>query len=62
MNRRADIHVLPLNDTIDHLELRECVCRPRIEKQSDCPAVVVHHAADGREYFEDGHTPLESEQ
>jgi hypothetical protein len=49
----SDIHVLPVDDLIAHVESRGCVCRPRCDE--GVPAVVVHNAADGREYFEPNH-------
>lgn len=48
----ADIHVLPVDDLIEHLELRQCVCRPDVDEDGE-HAVIVHHSADGREYFEE---------
>lgn len=47
-----DTHVLPLNDLITHLELRQCPCQPSVEEFPNGNAVVVHRSADGREYFE----------
>ena len=68
----GDIHVLPVNDAREHDEHRSCWCRPRVEHQvttrpdayglHDVPAVVVHHALDGREYWEPGHVPTEPVQ
>lgn len=52
----SDIHVLPIGDTIEHLELRQCWCRPTVDDNAP-DAVVVHHSADGREYYEPGFTP-----
>lgn len=49
----SDIHVLPVNDTIEHLELRQCWCRPRIDEGTGA-VVVIHNSADGREHFEPG--------
>ena len=48
----ADWHVLPINDTIEHLELRQCWCRPEIRDAEMAEALVIHNSADGREYFE----------
>lgn len=50
--RPADIHVLPVNDTIEHQELRQCWCRPDVKENAGA-TMVTHHAADGREYFEE---------
>lgn len=57
MTRRGDVHVVPLNDLIDHAMVIQCACRPSVERDPvdwDAVALVVHHAADGREHFEDG--------
>jgi hypothetical protein len=51
----SDIHVLPEHDLIEHEQLRQCPCRPTVEIQPNGVAVVIHHSADGREYFEDDH-------
>lgn len=48
-----DVHVLPLNDTVAHTELRQCWCQPRVDDENGT-ALVVHHSADCREYFELG--------
>ena len=48
----SDVHVVPVNDLIQHQEIRQCPCRPDVEIQPNGNAVVVHHSADGREYFE----------
>lgn len=58
---KGDVHVLPLNDAIEHLESRSCLCRPRIEEIS-LHAVVIHHAADGREHFESDYQSTETLQ
>jgi len=44
------MHVLPLNDLIEHYENRECPCNPRLElvPESDT-MLVIHDALDGRE-------------
>ena len=47
----ADIHVLPVNDLMAHEEIRQCWCRPTVDADAATP-IVVHHSADGREYFE----------
>ena len=47
-----DTHIIPLDDLVQHLEIRQCLCRPAVEEFSNGNAVVVHNAADGREYFE----------
>ena len=52
LNCSSDIHVIPENDLLDHLQVRQCWCLPRVDEQGPDEAVIVHHAADGREYFE----------
>lgn len=49
-----DIHVVPVNDTREHDEIRQCWCRPRLE-EAGLRVLVVHNSADGREYFEPDH-------
>jgi hypothetical protein len=51
----ADIHVTPLKDLVEHAETRDCPCHPRIlvDDVAEGDAVVVHHAADGRELIEE---------
>lgn len=48
----ADVHVVPVDDTRLHDERRDCWCGPRITRESGAAALVVHHAADGRELVE----------
>jgi hypothetical protein len=58
----SDVHVLPINDLIEHSETRGCVCRPDVQDLGG-GIVVVHHAADAREYFEpDGPVTTEAVQ
>lgn len=54
MSATTDVHVLPLEDLRLHDERRQCWCRPRVDVIGIGGAVVVHHALDGREYFEPG--------
>lgn len=54
LTHMSDIHVVPVNDIIEHLELRQCWCRPLVTEHEYGSAVVTHHAADAREYFEEG--------
>lgn len=53
----GDIHVVPVNDIIEHEDIRQCWCRPRIERADTPCAIVVHHSADGREHFEPDASP-----
>lgn len=55
-----DYHVVPLNDLVQHLQLRQCLCHPAVEEFPNGNAVVVHHAADAREYFEATNTVKET--
>lgn len=61
--RRADrpassttVHVLPIDDTRDHVETPQCWCRPRVERVETYlggwGTVITHHSADGRELQE----------
>lgn len=53
LNRDSDIHVIPENDLLEHLQLRQCWCLPRVEDRGVDASLIIHHAADGREYFEE---------
>lgn len=48
------IHVIPLNDDVEHGETVDCVCGPDLEAIGE-PAVLLvrHHSLDGREHHED---------
>ncbi len=48
------IHVLPLNDLIEHEESEDCPCGPDVELVSALNDgwVVSHHSLDGREESE----------
>ncbi len=46
------LHVVPLNDTYEHLPHQDCWCCP--EQDDENPTVWVHHSADEREKFETG--------
>ena len=51
--QEADLHIVPLRDTADHDTLVQGLCRPTIEDYGPHSArVIMHHAYDGREYFE----------
>ena len=43
------IHVMPVNDLIEHIEHEWCPCNPRIEEDGQ---IIVHNAADNREIVE----------
>jgi len=47
-----DVHVVPVNDTREHRDRRDCWCWPSVTREPGCAAVVVHHAADGRDLVE----------
>ena len=46
------IHVIPLNDLRDHVDVKECWCKPIAD--CDYENIFVHNALDGREAFERG--------
>ncbi len=52
MAKNKDIHVMPLNDLVEHLDNRTCICGPT----ETTPGVLVHHSLDGREMREPGYT------
>lgn len=49
---QAEVHVMPVNDLVEHDQEDDCWCRPRVElvegSRPDC-WMVVHDALDGRE-------------
>lgn len=45
-------HVVPMNDLREHDPSPECWCRP--DEDGEVPGVWRHHAADGREAYEQG--------
>lgn len=57
MNLPPDIHITPINDLREHLDSRDCWCKPRIEIEEDFltdekKVLVIHHSLDGRELVE----------
>ena len=50
------MHVLPINDLIDHTDSENCICGPTIEPiqhgDGTIDWLVVHHSLDGRENHE----------
>ena len=42
------VHVIPINDWIEHSVDTGCICEPEFDIQSNGRAVVIHDAADGR--------------
>jgi hypothetical protein len=44
------VHVIPLNDLREHVELDTCWCNPMLLEDG----LIVHNAMDGRELFETG--------
>jgi len=50
----GEVHVLPLGDTSEHAERRDCACLPRVEKPTNPndKTLIVHYSFDGREAFE----------
>jgi len=47
------VHVIPLYDLKEHIPYPECWCHPTADDE-EYPEILMHHAADGREDFEDG--------
>ena len=45
------IHVLPINDLIEHEETSTCPCRPKVEMENG-EMIVIHNAMDNREIVE----------
>ena len=46
-----DIHVLPVNDILEHQECADCWCDPEIEVVG-ATLLIIHNSFDGREYKE----------
>lgn len=50
------MHVLPINDLIDHTDSENCICGPTIEPiqhgDGTIDWVITHHSLDGRENHE----------
>lgn len=44
-----EIHVIPLNDWREHIESKQCWCKPK-----EVDGVIVHNAMDQREKYETG--------
>jgi len=51
----GEVHVLPIDDTSEHAERRDCRCWPLVEKpvSDGDQTLVVHESFDGREAFEE---------
>lgn len=51
-----DVHVMPIDDLIEHDEADDCVCVPRLDpverEDGSIGWVIVHHSLDGREATE----------
>lgn len=48
----STIHVLPVNDLLEHVESETCAFHPRIRYVDGGGKVVVHNSYDGREFWE----------
>lgn len=48
------IHIIPINDLIDHLEDTDCPCGPEVGVED---GIVLHAAMDRRECFEPDAAP-----
>lgn len=47
------IHVIPLDDEVDHVCIEGCVCGPSVEPEHEnVRPIVTHHSLDGRERAE----------
>lgn len=46
------IHVLPVNDLMEHVEDETCECKPTIRYVDGGGKIVIHNSWDGREYWE----------
>ena len=57
---RGPVHVVPINDLVDHEASDDCVCGPTVEAvfrdDGSNGWVIVHHSLDGRERHEVGLT------
>jgi hypothetical protein len=42
-------HVIPIDDTMEHIESEECACGPLVEVQEDNDVFVIHSRFDGQE-------------
>ena len=43
------VHILPVNDLIEHEESAQCQCGPSVEQLDNGEFMVIHFALDGRE-------------
>lgn len=48
------MHVVPINDLVDHEDSEHCWCAPKVLDTCN-GKMVTHNSADGREDFEQGH-------
>lgn len=50
------VHVMPLNDVVEHEESEDCLCGPSIEavfrEDGSNGWLIIHHSLDGRELHE----------
>lgn len=49
------VHVLPTNDTYEHLHTGSCPCGVHCEGEGPDELIWVHDAFDGREAFDEGY-------
>jgi len=47
-----EIHILPHEDLIEHMESEECVCGPSLQDLGDGQIMISHASLDGREFNE----------
>jgi hypothetical protein len=48
----STIHVVPVNDLVEHEDSEDCVCGPDVEFVEPHGWLVSHHSLDGREESE----------
>lgn len=51
--RVTEMQVMPINDTREHVDTKDCWCEPRLDLVNEVPTYV-HNSADGREAFQRG--------
>ena len=52
-DRVTEMQVMPINDTREHVDTKDCWCEPRLDPVAEVPTYV-HNSADGREAFQRG--------
>ena len=57
MIHNSMMHILPINDLMEHESQVWCSCKPEIKE-----GIVLHNSLDGREHFETDHDERTCEQ